>query len=253
SMYEHFDKQAKMGAKVRGALAYPMFVMAVAIVVVVVLMIVVVPTFLELFREFDAELPLITRMLIAVSDFFRQNGILLGLVMFLLFMAFQLYDRTPEGHINLGKIQLKIPVLGNIATLNAASQFANSMTTLIESGLPMTRAVNITSRVMDNAYLSAEVGKLSGEVEAGRSLGASMRAQAVMPNILVDMTAIGEASGELAKTLHTVARFYDAELDQAILSALAKMEPALLVFLGGIAAFIVLAVYLAMFTLYAAM
>ena len=117
----------------------------------------------------------------------------------------------------------------------------------------MTRAVNVTAKVMDNAYLSEAIGKLSAEVEEGRSLGASMRAQGLMPNILVDMTAIGEESGELAKTLHTVAKFYDNELDQAILSALAKLEPATLVLLGGVAGFIVLAVYGAMFTLYAAM
>ena len=253
SMYEHFDKQSKMGAKVRGAMAYPMFVMLVAIVVVVVLMVAVVPTFLEMFREFDAQLPLVTRALIAVSDFFRYNGIMLGVVLVLLFVAFRFYNNTPKGRGNIARAQLKMPILGNIATLNAASQFANSMTTLIDSGLSMTRAVNITSRVMDNAYLSESVGKLSGDLEEGWSLGASMRTQDVMPHILVDMTAIGEESGELAKTLHTVARFYDEELDQAILSALAKMEPALLVILGGVAAFIVLAVYLAMFTLYSAM
>ena len=253
SMYEHFDKQSKMGAKVRGAMAYPLFVMLVAVVVVVVLMWKVVPTFLEMFREFDAQLPLVTRALIVVSDFFRYNGVTLGLVLFILIVGLRIYGGTATGRVNLGKVQLKLPLLGNIATLNAASQFANSMTTLIEAGLPMTRAVNVTSRVMDNAYLSSEVGKLSGDLEEGRSLGASMRAQDVMPHILVDMTAIGEESGELAKTLHTVARFYDEELDQAILSALAKMEPALLVILGGVAAFIVLAVYLAMFTIYAAM
>ena len=253
SMYEHFDKQSKMAAKVRGAMAYPLFVMVVAVAVVVVLMVAVVPTFLEMFREFDARLPLPTRMLIAMSDFFRYNGIWLALAITITALGIKLYGGTAKGRINLGKVQLKLPILGDIALLNAASQFANAMTTLMESGLPMTRAVNITSRVMDNAFLSGEVGKLSGDLEEGRSLGASMRAQAVMPNILIDMTAVGEESGELAKTLHTVARFYDAELDQAIQSALAKMEPALLIVLGGVAGFIVLAVYLAMFTLYSSM
>ena len=253
SMYEHFDKQSKMASKVRGAMAYPLFVMVVAVAVVVVLMVAVVPTFLEMFREFDAELPLLTKMLIAVSDFFRYNGIWLGAFLLIVFVSVRLYGGTPKGRVNLGRLQLKLPVLGNVALLNAASQFANSMTTLLDSGLSMTRAVNITARVMDNAYLSEAIGKLSAEVEEGRSLGASMRAQGLMPNILVDMTAIGEESGELAKTLHTVAKFYDNELDQAILSALAKLEPATLVLLGGVAGFIVLAVYGAMFTLYAAM
>lgn len=253
SMYEHFDKQSKMAAKVRGAMSYPLFVLFIAIAVVVVLMVAVVPTFMEMFEEFDAELPLPTQMLIAMSNFFRDNLIYMAILTVLILLTLRFYGNTEEGKVNLAKVQLKLPVLGNIALLTAASQFANSMTTLMDSGLPMTRAVNITARVIDNAFISGEIGKLSGDLEEGRSLGASMRTQAVMPNILIDMTAVGEESGELVKTLDTVAKFYDTELDQAIQSALAKMEPALLVTLGVIAGFIVLSVYLAMFQLYSAM
>lgn len=253
SMHEHFDKQAKMAAKVRGAMAYPLFVLAVAVIVIVVLMVAVVPTFIEMFEEFDAQLPLMTRMLIAMSEFFRDNLILMIVGIAIIVLGIHFYGKTEKGGVRLGKLQLKLPLLGNIALLTAASEFANSMTTLMESGLPMTRAVNITSKVMTNRYLSEEVGKLSGDLEEGKSLGISMREQALLPNILIDMTAVGEESGELTKTLHTVARFYDGELDQAIKSLLSKMEPALLVVLGGIAGFIVLSVYLAMFQLYSAM
>ena len=253
SMHEHFDKQAKMAAKVRSAMAYPLFVLLVAIAVVVVLMVAVVPTFMEMFEEFDAQLPLMTRMLIAMSNFFRNNLLILALIAVAIPLFIKLYGNTEKGRMNLAKLQLKLPVLGNIALLTAASQFANSMTTLMDSGLPMTRAVNITSKVLDNYYISQSIGKLTGDLEEGKTLGESMREQAVMPNILIDMTAVGEESGEVAQTLHTVARFYDEELESAIQKALGMMEPALLLTLGVIAGFIVLSVYLAMFTLYDAM
>ena len=107
--------------------------------------------------------------------------------------------------------------------------------------------------MLDNYHISQEVGKLTGDLEEGKTLGDSMREIDIMPNILVDMTAVGEESGEMAKTLHTVARFYDEELEAAIQKALSMMEPALLMTLGVIAGFIVLSVYLAMFTLYDAM
>ena len=253
SMHEHFDKQAKMAAKVRSAMAYPLFVLVVAIAVVVVLMVAVVPTFMEMFEEFDAQLPLMTRMLIAMSNFFRNNLLVLALCAVGIPLFIKLYGNTEKGRMNLAKIQLKLPILGNIALLTAASQFANSMTTLIDSGLTMNKSVFITSKVLDNYYISQEIGKLTSQLEEGRTLGESMREQQVMPNILIDMTAVGEESGEVAKTLHTVARFYDEELESAIQKALAMMEPALLCTLGVIAGFIVLSVYLAMFTLYDAM
>ena len=253
SMHEHFDKQAKMAAKVRSAMAYPLFVLLVAIAVVVVLMVAVVPTFMEMFEEFDAQLPLMTRMLIAMSNFFRNNLLILALIAVAIPLFIKLYGNTEKGRMNLAKLQLKLPVLGNIALLTAASQFANSMTTLIDSGLTMNKSVQITSKVLDNYYISQSIGKLTGDLEEGKTLGESMREQAVMPNILIDMTAVGEESGEVAQTLHTVARFYDEELESAIQKALGMMEPALLLTLGVIAGFIVLSVYLAMFTLYDAM
>ena len=137
--------------------------------------------------------------------------------------------------------------------LNGASQFANSMTTLLGSGLTMNKAVSITSKTLDNYYLAAETGKLSARLEEGHTLGDSMRENQVMPDILVDMTAVGEESGELTETLDTIALYYDTELETAINSALAKLEPTLLIGLAGIAGFIVVAIYMSMFSLYGAM
>ena len=253
TVHEHFDKQAKMAAKVRGALAYPVFVMFIAVAVVVVLMVKVVPTFLAIFDSYNAELPLPTRMLIAISNFFTKYWMIMLAVISIVGIVYKVYGNTEEGRMNLAKWSLKVPVLGNIQILNAASEFANTLTTMLSSGLPLTRAITITSKTMSNYFMSTEVGKLAVKLEEGRGLGASMREANFMPDILVDMVSVGEETGEMEKTLHTIAGYYDAELDMAIASALAKLEPALLMGLAGVAGFIVVAIYMAMFGMYAAM
>ena len=253
TVHEHFDKQAKMAAKVRGALAYPVFVLFIAVAVVVVLMVKVVPTFIAIFDSYDAELPLPTRMLIAISNFFVKWWMPMLAVIIVFFIAYKLYSNTEDGRMNLAKWSLKVPVLGNIQILNAASEFANTMATMLASGLPMTRAITITAKTMSNYFMSTETGKLAVKLEEGRALGASMREANYMPDILVDMVSVGEETGEMEHTLHTIAKYYDAELDQAIADALAKLEPTLLVGLAGVAGFIVVAIYMAMFGMYAAM
>ena len=127
------------------------------------------------------------------------------------------------------------------------------MTTMLGAGLPMTRSISITAKVIDNYYISQETGKLSGKIEEGNALAAVMREQAVMPDILIDMVGVGGETGELEETLNTIAGYYDAELEMAIAAAMRKLEPALLVGLAGIAGFIVIAIYVAMFDMYGAM
>ena len=253
SVSEHYAKESKMKGKVRGALIYPAFVLVVAIVVVIVLMVKVVPTFTAIFDSYDAELPLPTRMLIGMSNFFSRYWMVLLGIGAALVLIYKLYGNTEQGRINLAKLQMRLPVLGNIAILNSASQFANTMAMMMGAGLPMTKAVTITSRVLDNYFVSQEVGKISSRLEEGHTLGHSLREADCLPDILVDMTAVGEESGELEQTLTMTAEYYDTELEQATAAALAKLEPTVLVFLAAFAGFIVIAIYMAMFGMYSAM
>ena len=250
SMYQHYDKQTKMAGKVRSALAYPAFVLVVAIAVVIVLMIFVVPTFTAIFDSYDAQLPLITRILIGISNFFKDYILIILGVVAAIIIAYKIYSKTEKGKMNLAKLALKIPIFGNISILNAASQFANSMTMMLAAGLPVTRSILVTSKVISNYYLSNETGKLVGKVEEGHSIGDSMREQNIMPAILIDMVAVGEETGELEDTLKTTAGYYDAELEMATDAAIKKLEPAILVGLAAIAGFIVIAIYVAMFEMY---
>ena len=253
TMYKHYDKQTKMRGKVKSALAYPAFVLVIAIIVVIVLMVKVVPTFTSIFDSYGAELPVVTQILIGISNFFRNYILIIIAVVAVCIIALKVYGNTENGRLKLAQIALKLPVFGNINMLNAASQFANSMTTLLGSGLPMTKAINITSKVIDNYHISKEVGKLSGKIEEGRTLGVSVREAGCLPDILVDMVGVGEETGELEETLGTIAGYYDAELETAVSKAISKLEPAILVGLAVIAGFIVVAIYVAMFDMYGAM
>ena len=253
TMYRHYDKQTQMASKVKSALSYPLFVLAIAVVVVIVLMVYVLPTFMEIFESYGSDLPLMTRMLIAISNFFQKWTWLLLVIAAIIFIAYKVYTNTEEGRLKVAKLALKIPVFGNISTLNAASQFANTMTTMLGAGIGLAKSISITAKVIDNYYVSQEIGKLTGKLEEGRTLGGSMKESGVMPDILVDMVAVGEETGEMEHTLDTIAKYYDAELDYAINSALKKLEPTLLVVMAVIAGFIVIAIYGAMFDMYSVM
>ena len=253
TMYRHLDKQTKIRARVRGALSYPIFVLVIAVVVVIVLMVKVVPAFTAIFDSYNAELPGITKALIAISRFFSRSWMILLGVVIVLILACKLYGNTEDGRLNFARLARKLPVLGNINELNSASQFANAMATMLAAGLPLTRAISITARVIDNYYVSQEVGKLAGRLEEGRSLGSSLRESACMPDILVDMVSVGEETGELQSTLETVSAYYDNELETAVNSAISKLEPALLIFMAALAGFIVIAVYMAIFSMYSVM
>jgi type IV pilus assembly protein PilC len=191
--------------------------------------------------------------LIVLSNFFRHSWYILVIIGIAIFIGIKLYGNTEQGRLNLAKLMLKLPVLGNINVLNAASQFTNTMAMMLGAGLPMTKAVSITARTMSNYFISTEVGKISSELEVGNTLGKSLREANCLPDILVDMASVGEQSGELESTLAMTAAYYDDELEQAIQAALAKLEPATLVFIGGVAGYIVVAIYIAMFGMYNAM
>ena len=168
-------------------------------------------------------------------------------------LIFKLYANTEKGRMNVAKLALKIPVLGNVSLLSAASEFAANLTTLIGAGLQLTRAVSITARVINNYYISQCVGKMTSRLEEGHTLGECMREADCLPDILVDMTAVGEETGELESTLHTVSGYYESELDMAVQDVLKKLEPTLLIGMAVIAGYIVLAVYIAMFQMYSVM
>lgn len=252
-LHTYFDKRSKVAAKVASALTYPIFVFIIAIVVVAIMMVMVIPAIAGMVSSLGSEMPAITQFLIDTSNWVSSNILIILVVLVLLVVGAKLYARTDTGKTMLARAKLRLPILGVIGVYSGASQFANTMAMLIAAGLPMTRSINVTSRVMGNYVLSQEIGRLEAGLEEGRTLGDCLRECRHLPNTLIEMTTVGEQTGELEETLETMGEFYDSETQRVTDRALSLMEPALLVLMAVFAGFIVIALYLPLFTMYASM
>ena len=250
TLQTYFERNYQLKQKVKSALSYPMFVVVVAVIVVIVVMVKVVPTLTQVFGDLGGELPFITVLLINISKFFTKAWPIILLVAIVGFLAFKFYTNTEKGKIWWGKTLLSMPVMGKINTFSGSADFASTMSALLGAGLPVTNALEVTSKVLDNYVLGTETNKLAQKVQTGVKLGDAMRNSGVFPQTLTEMTAIGENTGELEKTLKTVGNYYSQEADYAMTAAISKLEPTLLVFLAAFAGFIVLAIYMPMFTMY---
>ena len=249
-MAKFYENAYKTQQKIKSALSYPIFVVIVAIVVLVVVMIFVIPTLAATFDDLGGELPAITQFMIGMSNFFRSYWPIMAIVVVAAILGWKAYTKTEKGSEVQGRIQLNMPVLGKINTLNGAAEFANTMSMLLKSGLTVNRAAEITSRTLENHILSKSVSDLVGKIEEGKSLGECMRQSEGFPKTLVEMCAIGEETGELDETLKVIGDFYTNEADVATKAALDKLEPTMLVILAGFAGFVVISIYLPMFTMY---
>jgi type IV pilus assembly protein PilC len=249
----YFEKSYKIRAKVGNALMYPVFVLVVAAVVMMIIMVKVIPTFLSIFDQLKAQIPISTKVLISSSEFFQKWWIPIVLAMIAAAVGFRVYRKTDKGHEKTSRLALKIPVIGRIVLMNGASQFANTMSTLLSAGINISRAIDITSRVMDNYYLGLCTNKMLGGIEMGKHLGACMTEEECFPNLLSEMISVGEETGALEETLSKTALYFDNEVETSAAKAISMLEPTLLIVTALVAGFIVISLYLPMFSMYSAM
>lgn len=251
-MADYFERMNKTHESVVSALTYPAFVIFVAIIVVSIIMGYAVPTFTSMFESMNIELPWVTRALIAVNHFFRKYTLPLIALTALVPFAVRLYGATEKGGPRLARAQLKIPILGEIVRMSGASQFAHTMSTLLTAGMPILQAIEVSGRTMTNLCMSGEVLDTLPGVEGGRPLGECMRYAKELPPMLTQMTAVGEATGSMESTLKILAEYYDNETDVRTKRALSLLEPAIIIVLAVFVVFILMAVYLPMFSMYSA-
>ena len=249
-MQGYYEKTYKTTEKVKGAMAYPIFVVLVAVVVLIIIMAKVVPTLASTFVDLGGELPFITKLLIGISDFFAKWWMLMLIVLLALVIGWKLFTRTEKGRMVEGGLQLSFPVSGKINMMNGSAQFANTMAVMLGSGLTLNHAVEVTAKVLDNYLHSEDVRRMQGRIEQGRPLGECIRECAFFPGTLKEMCAVGEETGELDDTLEVIGEYFTNEADQRTQQAVGMLEPALLICLAFFAGFIVLAVYLPIFTMY---
>lgn len=249
-LHQYYDRSARLKGKVQTAMVYPVFTLIVAAAVVAIIMIKAVPTFVSSFKSMNIALPGPTKALIAISEFFTNYWFVLILVIAGGLLAYRLVDHTESGKLRHHRGRLKIPVLGRLNLMKATAQFANTMTTLLSAGLPMMRALTITARIMDNAWIGDALSKQLPHLEEGKTLAHCLRNANVFPKLLTEMTGVGEETGTLEHTLDVVGDYYNNETEITSQKALNLLEPIVIVLLAVIVVMILLAVYLPMFSLY---
>lgn len=250
NLQHYFENNAKIQEKVKSALSYPIFVAIVAVIVLIVIMAKVVPALTQTFASLGGTLPLPTRMLIAISGFFADWWILFLILILALIIGWKLMGRWEKGRTVLARMQLEMPVIGKIAIANGSAQFANTMSVMLASGLNLDRATEVTSNVMDNYLLQLDVNGMIRKIEEGKSLGNCIQTCEYFPATLKEMSSVGEETGELDKTLSVIGDYFSNEAERRTKNAISMLEPTLLIFMALVAGFIVISIYLPMFTMY---
>ena len=250
---KYYDKSAKTKAKIVSALTYPAIVIVIAIVVFIIIMVVAVPMFVDVFESLGSDLPVITKALIGFSNFFLNYWWILLAVVVALAAAWVVAMHNENGKKAITAFKLTRSPLHKINVMNAAGQFASTMSTMIAAGLPITKALDITSAVVNNYTFSLAIRDVKQGVEQGRSMTDIMKKIKYFPSMLTEMTGVGEQSGSLESTLDVIADYFNNEVEIKTNRLLALMEPIITIALAVIVVILLLAVYLPLFTMYGSM
>ncbi|UCE59609.1 MAG: type II secretion system F family protein [Phycisphaerales bacterium] len=250
---EFKEKGQKLKAKIVSAMIYPAAVVGFAVTIVTGLMIIVIPKFREIFNDFDTTLPSVTLVLLGVSDWFLKGMppgwavVLLG--PFAALFLFKLIRSSKGGAHVVDFISLKIPGLGVLIQKTAIARFTRTLGTLIAAGVPILEAINITRETSGNAIYANALDKVHDSIREGESFAGPLRSARVCDALVVNMIDVGEETGELDKMLLKIADNYDEEVDVAVGGVVALVEPVMVICLGSIVGFIVLALFMPLVSL----
>jgi type IV pilus assembly protein PilC len=244
---KQMEKAAKLKAQIKSAMVYPAAIVVVAIVVVSVLLIWVIPIFAKMFADFGGSLPVLTQFVIDLSNFMQK---------YILFMAagagvgiwlLRRYYHTAAGRLKIDGMALKLPVIGELIRKISVARFTRTFGTLIQSGVPIMDSLEIVARTAGNVVVENAIMAARTSVGEGKTLAEPIGKTGVFPPMVVQMISVGEATGALDAMLAKIADFYDDEVDTAVAMLTSLLEPALMVFLGTVIGFIVIAMYLPIF------
>lgn len=249
-LHAYYDRASKLKGRVQAAMAYPIFTMIVAVIVVAIIMVKAVPTFVTSFSEMGTALPWPTRILIAASSFCSTWWPVMAAVLIGVILDWRLWGHSPDGCIKQHRWLLRVPVMGRLSLMRTASQFAGTTAALLAAGLPVLNAMDIVSRVLDNRAMGHDLSLQLPRLEEGKPLAACLRDCPDFPDLLVEMTGVGEETGTLEHTLDVVSDYYDNETQLKAQKAVSLLEPAIICVLAVIVVVILLAVYLPMFSMY---
>jgi type IV pilus assembly protein PilC len=244
------EKDLALRGKIRGALTYPVIVLVFALLVVYGLLVGVVPTFAGILSSLGGELPLITQILIAISQFLQNQIILMVIILVAVVFAYRWYYATPQGRRVIDRVKLKAPVFGNLISKASLASFSRTLSLLVKSGVNIIEALDITRGASNNAIVEEALTNAKNAVQQGEQMSQPLAAATeVFPPMVTSMVAIGEETGGLDMMLDKIADYYDREVDEAVEQLTAAIEPLMIIFLGGVVGFIVAGMFLPMFAI----
>ncbi len=248
----YMEKMAKLKKQVKGAMTYPAITMAVAIVVVGIILVFVIPVFAQMFEGFGSSLPAPTMMVVNLSEFvIGKIWYILGGAFLTMFSIKKIYN-TKKGRIIMDDLFLKLPVFGLLIRKVAVAKFTRTMGTMMSSGVSILEALEIVARTAGNKTVEFAVLDVRSAISEGRSMADPLLESGVFPSMVCSMISVGESTGALDIMLEKIADFYDEEVDQAVSNLTDMIEPFLLVFLGVVIGGLVIAMYLPIFKMAAA-
>lgn len=244
------EKILAIKSKIKSALFYPISIIVVAFIITAVIMIFVVPAFKELFSSFGSELPTPTMIVISISDgFVKWWWAIFGSIGFGLWFFFYTWKRSMAMQAMMDRLILRIPIFGSLIRKATIARFARTLATMFTAGVPLVEALDSVAGASGNRVYYDATKRIQSEISTGTSLTVAMQNSEVFPNMVLQMTAIGEESGALDAMLSKVADFYEAEVDDAVDALSSLMEPIIMVVLGTLIGGLVIAMYLPIFKL----
>lgn len=243
----YIEKAMKLKKQIKSAMIYPGVIVTVAVVVVSVLMVFVIPMFAKMFIDFGGTLPMPTRIVIGISHFMQSYILLIIGVLVGLFFAFKAYYKTENGRRTMDGIAMNLPVVGMLIRKASVAKFTRTLGTLMSSGVPILDGLEIVAKTAGNKVVEDAIMLTRVSISEGKTLSEPLTQSKVFPPMVTQMIAVGESTGALDSMLSKIADFYDDEVDSAVGNLTALLEPMLMVFLGVVIGFVVIAMYLPIF------
>ena len=243
----YMEKAMKLKSKVKGAMTYPASVLVISFGVITLLLLKVIPVFQEMFTSMGGALPGPTQFLINASEFMQHYILHMIGVLVILVFAFRRYYRTEQGRLVVDRMILKAPVFGPLLKKVAVSKFTRTLATMVSSGVPILEGLEIVSKTAGNKVVENALIQTKKSISEGKTIAEPLRDTNIFPPMVVQMIAVGEATGALGTMLLKIADFYDDEVDAAVDAMTALLEPFMMVFLGGVVGGMIIAMYLPIF------
>ncbi|MFW2365946.1 MAG: type II secretion system F family protein, partial [Desulforhopalus sp.] len=233
--------------KIKGAMTYPTICLAISLLILVIILVFVVPVFATMFEDFGSSLPAPTQLVVDMSNFFKSNIIYLAIGLFIVIWIVKKIYATEKGKLAIDRGLLRAPVVGILLRKVAVAKFTRTLSTMLQSGVPILEALQVVAKTSGNKVVENAVIRVGDAISEGRPLADPLEESGVFPNMVTQMINVGESVGALDAMLEKIADFYDDEVDQAVENLTAMIEPFMMVFLGGMIGGLVVAMYLPIF------